>query len=100
MKLIGKTSDNKPVFDGIGKLCFTQGIPLEIILGYFHDNKLTVDWADYIFEAFKDGHNPRTIKSKIESAVFDIYGQSYSTEIMDRANKIIDILIAQSTGKI
>lgn len=92
MDLAGKTSENQIVLNGVGTLCFTSGVPLEIVLGYFKDKGLVIDWLDYIKTALLDGHNPRTIRARIESATSDIYGGVYSKEVVSRANIILNWL--------
>lgn len=77
---------------GVGTLCFTKGVPLEIILTVFQDKGFVVDWVDYIMTALNDGHNPRTIRARIESAVSDVYGKDYTKEVMARVDRVLEVL--------
>lgn len=85
----GKTPEGRTVLAGVGLMCFTAGVPLEVILQYFMDSDLVVDWADYIDLALKDGHNPQTILSRIESAVGEVYGPQYREEVVLRARNYL-----------
>lgn len=88
----GITPESRPVMAGVGTLCFTKGVPLEIILTVFQDKGFVVDWVDYIMTALNDGHNPRTIRARIESAVSDVYGKDYTKEVMARVDRVLEVL--------
>ena len=96
MKVEGKTSDGQLVLSGVGTLCFTKGVPLEIVLYFVKEKKLVVDWFDYIKTALLDGHNPRTIKARIESAVSDAYSVKYAEAVVERVEKVLDFLLTPS----
>lgn len=85
LKVAGKTDEGKLVMSGVGVLCFTQGVPLELILHHFREHNLVVDWLDYIQTALKDGHKPQTIQSRMEAALGDVMGKAYTEEVMKRA---------------
>jgi len=93
VKQTAVTPENYPVIAGVGSLCFSKGVPLEVVLTFFQTNKYVVDWCDYIVTAIKDGHNPRTIRARIDSAVTDIYGKDYAREVLERTDKVLEILI-------
>lgn len=86
MEVSGKTVDGKLVISGVGKLCFTSGLPLEVALDRLKAEDWVMDWVDYITDALGDGHNPRTIRARIASAVGDVYGPVYRDEVMKRVN--------------
>lgn len=88
LTLAGKTDDGKPVYAGVGMMCFTGGVPLELILHKFKEDGAVVDWLDYIKTALKDGHKPQTIQSRMEAALGDIYGKAYTAEVMKRARAL------------
>lgn len=89
MKKSGLTLDRKAVYTGVFKLIGTHGIPLEIILHKFQSDGILIDWVDYVKDALRDGHKPNTIKSRILSAIGDIYGHIYKNEIEKRLNIIL-----------
>jgi len=80
----------KPVMADVFPLVGTHGVPLEIILDFFKEREMVMDWPDYIRGALKDGHNPRTIKARITSAVGDVYGASYRDAVEERLNIIFN----------
>ncbi len=83
------TIENKPVMDGMFTYYGTHGIPLENILYWLKTNDAVMDWVDYIKDAIKDGHNPRTIASKIDAAVSEIYGRVYADEVNKRVGRVL-----------
>lgn len=93
MRPSGKTPEDKMVMAGWEPSASPHGVPLEIVLGFFHDKDYVVDWLDYIQTALLDGHNPRTIRARIESATADIYGGEYSKAVMERSDRVLAILL-------
>lgn len=90
MQQAGITVDNQMVCKDVFNLVGTHGVPLELILENFKANGRVVDWADYIKAGLKDGANPNTVRSRIESAVGDVYGAQY----LDRFKKVLSLYIA------
>jgi alanyl-tRNA synthetase len=70
------------------QLTTTHGLPLELILQYFRERSMVVDWADYVAYCLKDGHNPDTIRSRIETAIADVYGPQYKQEVLAKLDLI------------
>lgn len=85
----GKTINDRLVVAGVGEMCFTAGVPLELILHVFKDKALVVDWIDYINTALRDGHKPNNIRSRIEAAVTDVHNKDYSNEVMKRIRRYL-----------
>jgi hypothetical protein len=69
MHRTGTTTDNQPVIAGAAQLTTTHGLPLELVLDHFRQRRIVVDWPDYIAYCLKDGHNPDTVRSRIEAAI-------------------------------
>lgn len=88
LRIVGYTIENKPVFSGVFELMGTHGVPLEIILDKFSQDGRTIDWLDYITAALNDGHNPRTIRTRILTAVGDVLGAHVKKEF----EKKLDLL--------
>jgi hypothetical protein len=89
MKIIGITTDDKPVVAGVYKMCGTHGLPLEIVLDYFRTHVLIISWSDFIIDALNEGTSSRTIRAKILSAMADIYGPKYTSEFDARFSQYI-----------
>lgn len=89
MRQTGETTEGKPVYAGVFPLVGTHGIPLELILDRFKETDRVMDWPQYVADALKDGHKPRTIKGRILAAVGDVYGASYRQQVEERLSKLI-----------
>lgn len=89
MKQSGITVDNIPTFKSMFKYVGTHGIPLEIVLMFMQKHNMVMDWMEYIKDALKDGHKPRTIRARIISAVGEIYGPIYRDEVTKRLDLIL-----------
>jgi alanyl-tRNA synthetase len=84
LTVVGKTESDIPVMAGVFTLVGTHGVPLEIILSFFQQRGVLVDWQDYIRAALKDGHKYQTVRARILSAVGDVYGPVYRAEMEKR----------------
>jgi len=58
----------------------THGLPLEIILTIFEQRNLVPDWLGFIESAKTSGWNPKGTRSKLETAILDVYGSEYLVE--------------------
>lgn len=84
LSIAGKTTDERVVVKNVFTLVGTYGITLDVVLEYFKENDLLIDWCDYIEGAMKDGANIRSIKAKIYEMVGGVYDPPYRDEIMKR----------------
>jgi hypothetical protein len=48
MQESGMMTDNRPVLAGSFPLVGTHGVPLEVVLAFFQQRGLVMDWPDYI----------------------------------------------------
>jgi hypothetical protein len=90
----GTTTDNRPVIAGVARLTTTHGLPLEVLLEYFRERSMVVDWVDYVACCLKDGHNPDTIRSRIETAIADVYGKQHKQAVLAR----LDLIFCQASA--
>lgn len=90
MQQSGLTIEGLPVYSGVFPLVGTHGVPLEIVLDHFRQTGRVVDWPDYIDGAMKDGHKPRTIKSRILTAVGDVYGSVHRCQFEERLSRLMN----------
>lgn len=81
---MGRTTDGRRVFGGWFPLVNSEGIPLEIVLGYFRDNEIVPSWPDFIDSAVECGWNVGSLRTKIESATLDVYGRDHRDEVLKR----------------
>lgn len=89
LKYVGSTLENKPVVSGVFDITATLGVPLEEVLAVFKIKGLVVDWAEYVANALAENVKISNIKSKIESAVGEIYGPTYREAVMHRLKTIM-----------
>ena len=88
LQITGKTIDGSLTFSNVFALVGTHGLPLDVVLGYFKDNNLTIDWIDYIQNSINDGAKLDGVKVKILMAVTDVYGRDYKRKFEEVLNKI------------
>jgi len=86
----GITTCGKPVCGGAFAFVGTLGTPLEIVLSFFKENGMVMDWPNYIEGALGDGHKPRTVKARIIAAVGDVYGTEYRKQVELRLEAYFD----------
>ena len=84
LRYAGTTTEGRPVLSGMSYFTNTQGLPLEIVLMWCQEKDFVIDWLDYIAGCVADGHNLRTIESRIYSACLDVYGREYAKEVQKR----------------
>lgn len=87
----GITTDGKPVVAGVFKLMSTHGLPLEFILEELKRRGLVTDWVDFVVKARADGWKDRTIVSRVEAAVGDVFGARYRQEFMTLLNALLGL---------
>lgn len=78
------TVDGKRVIKGGFKLVNEAGIPMEMLLETLKEQNLVLDWEDFCREALNAEWRIKTIISKMEEAILDIYGPTERPEFMLR----------------
>lgn len=86
---MGETTDGKTVVAGVFTLMSTHGLPLEFILEELKSRGLVTDWVDFVVKARADGWKDRTIVTRVEAAVGDVFGATYRKGFMDRMNVLL-----------
>lgn len=84
LTISGKTTCGKTVVAGCHVFVGTYGVPLEVVLHVFKEKNLVVDWVDFISNAVKEGAKLKGLKSKILSAIGDVYGGKYRSEFKEK----------------
>lgn len=75
IKILGKTSDNKPVINAFIFLS-TVGLPIDIIVDEIYNNGFVIDWFDFCISAKNDGWNKNTLINKIKSGIVNFKKES------------------------
>lgn len=94
LRVCGRTTDGKKVATGAYRLTCTHGVPLEVILFFLSQQNAVLDWLDYTAGCLKDGHNRRTIRARILTAVGDVYGPAYRRAFAER----LDLVLPEPTA--
>ncbi len=90
MRQSGVTTDDTAVWSGIAELTNTHGMPLDMVLFALKEKGRVPDWIDYIQTCLSDGHNPRTIKSRILAAVETVYGREHANRVAERLQVVLN----------
>jgi len=72
------------VVGGVFKLLDGQGIPLQVILQYFKDKNLVVDWEDLFKEVVSHGWNLGGFLTRVEESLGEIYGPRGKDPYMEK----------------
>ena len=84
LKIVGKTTDGKWVVQNVFQLVDSQGIPLDVVLELLGSRNYVVDWLHFMECSRMSGWKESTTKSKVESALMDIYGVDCARDIVSR----------------
>jgi alanyl-tRNA synthetase len=84
----GKTSDGKIVVRGLYKFFNTYGVPLEDILFVLEKKGIIPDWIDFYDDCIRHGMNRRTVMSKLEVAVGEIFGPRFKERVIDTLKQV------------
>lgn len=85
LKVNGVTEDGKYVLGGVFKLTESRGIPLEIIVKKLDEEGCIIDWISFYKEArYRALWKINTIVNKIDITLFDLYGEEYRDEVVNR----------------
>ena len=89
--VVGKTSDDKLVVQGMFDLMSSVlGLPLEYMLDILNKNNMVVDWVDFYKCSVKHCWSYKTLRNKIDVALFEIYGKEYRDSVLMRLDFIVD----------
>lgn len=69
----GITVDGRPVVQHVAKFVSTHGLPLEVVLGFFHERGYAIDWLGYVRDSMADGASLKNIRAKILEAIGTVY---------------------------
>ena len=89
INLKGFTTDNRMVVGGVYRFTATYGLPLDIVIAYLNSHKIVIDWPDFILEAIGEAHSRDSLKTKILSAINEVFGREYFSEFKKRLDLFI-----------
>lgn len=78
----GETVDGNPVIKGVYHFVSTYGLPLVEFLYEAEEQNMVVDWVDYYDTALIKGMKSDRILTQVESAVREVYGETYCSTVM------------------
>ena len=91
LTVVGKTDDGKLVVQGVFKITTSiLGLPLEYVLLILKENNMIVDWIDFYKESVQNKWKSKTLITKIEASIIEIYDKKYCNEVMKRLLFYID----------
>lgn len=92
MDVVGLTSDNKKVVNGIFRLFDSTGLPLDVVFSMCEEKNIIPSWIDFYNDAIKQGWTEKTIMNRLEINIRDVYGKPYWIEVEKRLNFHINSL--------
>ncbi len=96
LEVKGKTTDDRLVFGGIYKIYETRGIPLDVILGHFHNNNYMPCWVSLYDDCVKAGMKRERVIPKIETACADsLFGPEFAKEVGHRLEECVKLKLIQ-----
>lgn len=87
MKTVGKTTDNRLVVSGLGRLYFQEGIPLSVLFDSCQSKGLQPSFKHLYDELKENGMNHDRIIHLLNEHVFESYGKYYRDVVIQRLSK-------------
>lgn len=91
INVIGTTPEGKDVVQGAFYFVETHGIPLDMVIQQLENKNMIIDWCDFYECALENNWGVRTIFSKIEIALFDLYGRDYAENVIKRLHLYLNV---------
>jgi hypothetical protein len=82
----------REVVNGLVKFYDTSGLPLSDIFNYCQEKGYQPCWISFIEECRNQGWGNKTIRTRLEESVLDVYGKEYWNAVLGFLikNKILD----------
>lgn len=97
LNITGRTEDGRPVVEFFS-LVESQGVPLETILDLLVSQDMVPDWFGFWRSARAKNWTTKTIQSKLETAIGDVYGPVYLEEWKKRFEKFLEVWTQNEVG--
>lgn len=92
LEFTGRTSDGKPVVRGLYRFYETEGLPLEVLLGYAEEIGAVPDWMSFVLEAVEAGMKVDRILAMLDPALVDTFGPAFRDVIMTRLRQLTGVV--------
>lgn len=86
IRVVGETTDGKPVVDGVYRFYETHGVPLDVVLEGLKLRGMVPCWVSLYREARAAGMKHDRIVSKVEAAIADSYGSEVKIAVVSGLN--------------
>lgn len=80
----GVTVDGRIVVRHVAKYVSTHGIPLDVVLAFWHERGYAVDWLNFVQESMAEGASLRTVRAKILEAIGVVYTPKQQDEFKEK----------------
>ncbi len=91
INVVGTTPEGKSVVQGAFYFVETHGIPLDMVIEHLENKNMIIDWCDFYEDALKNNWGVRTIFTKIEMALLDLYGRDYAENVLCRLHHYLNV---------
>lgn len=88
IKIIGKTTNEKFIVDGIWKCFETHGLPFDVLFEICIHRNWIPDWTLLYNQMLSSKMEKERILSKLAEAISDSFGKSFCDEVLKRLEKI------------
>lgn len=89
LRVVGKTTDGRPVVGGFFRVVSSEGIPLEVVLQVLDKGGQVPDWYGFWKEALSSGWKPGPTVTKIETAVGEVLGP----KVREQVSEVLQFLL-------
>lgn len=90
-EIVGKTTDNKLIINGIYRIHETFGVPLSEIFLFLIKNNSIPNWIELYKDMRKAKIDHSIILLRLQDEIDDSYGKEWSEEIVKTLKKIFEI---------
>lgn len=91
IKVVGVTTDGRPVVGGLFPLVSSEGIPLEVVIQQLDKEGRVPDWYGFWKDAMSSGWNPGSTVTKIESSVGEVLGPKVREQVSEVLRFLLEI---------
>ena len=86
INIIGKTTDDKYVINGLFKVFDTMGTPLYVMFELCKNHNWVPSWFHFYDEAYNHGWKHKTIINRLREGMTDVYDTEFISNVMEKLN--------------